>query len=283
MAAKDQVTNIKSNTKILVMGNNGIGKSRLINKFLGKDEAKVGDTVQPTNHDVIEEIHHSSTAHDASITIYDMRGFGDPENPNRSIIESVISKIKDADIIFICHRLYQRVDKHIQKIMEDLAWGVGNALMKHAIFVFTYGDEYVIHCDTNDVATESMKAQEEKVKDVIKSTLLKKNIKKEIVDSIPSIITSGKYTNLPTCDNWVEELWALCEKHCAPEAVKFVSWWRRNVNLVVGGTVGAIAVGAAGSITGGNVTTGAMTGVTVGGIGGGVVGAMAGVKMMQDN
>lgn len=66
---------VKSGAKILVISNNKIGKSCLINKFIGEDRARVGGSVRPTKHELIEEIEF--TIDNITMTIYDTRGFGD--------------------------------------------------------------------------------------------------------------------------------------------------------------------------------------------------------------
>ena len=264
---------VKSGAKILVIGHNKIGKSRLINKLIGQDKARVGDSVQPTNHDLIEEIEF--TIDNVTMTIYDTRGFGDTGTKDRSIIEAAIAKMKQADVILICHKLYGSVDNNSKTLLDELVRGLGNGqgndLMEHAIFVFTFGDEYLIRCEEPNDKPEAIKAhmetQETEVKKLLKQILQGSGIKEEIVNDIPSIITSGKKVKLPTSENWVDELWGLCEKRCKKEAVKFVGWWRRNVIAIGTATVGSAVVGAMAGLKGGGV---------VGAVGGAVVGAIVG-------
>ena len=239
---------VKSGAKILVIGHNKIGKSRLINKFIGEDKAKVCDSVQPTKHKLIEEI--VFTIDNITMTIYDTRGFGDRGTEDRSIVEAAITKMKEADVILICHKLYGSTDARVNRTDIELVRGLGNDLMKHAIFVFTFGDEYLIRCDESTDNSEAVKAhmetQEHKLKRHLKQILQGKGIKKEIVNDIPSIITSGKKVKLPTSENWVDELWGLCETRCKPEAVPFTSMWRRHLKpwVIAVTAVGAIAGGA---------------------------------------
>ena len=261
---------IKSGAKILIIGHNKIGKSRLINKFIGQDKATVGDSIQPTNHDLIEEI--VFTIDNVTMTIYDTRGFGDIETDNRSIVEEAIAKMKQADVILICHKLYGSVDRNSKTLLDELVKGLGNDLMEHAIFVFTFGDEYLIRCeepnDNPEAAKAHMETQESEVKKHLKQILQGNGIKEEIVNDIPSIITSGKNVKLPTSDNWVDELWGLCEKRCKPQAGEFIGWWRRNLKAI-----GSIGVKAAGAAAGGTMIGSRFFGPQVGL----AVGAAAGV------
>ena len=239
---------VKSGAKILIIGNNKIGKSLLINKFIGEDKAKVCDSVQPTKHELTEEI--KFTIDNITMTIYDTRGFGDRGTEDRSIVEAAITKMKKADVILICHKLYGSVDRNSETLLNELVRGLGNDLMKHTIFVFTFGDEYIIRCEEPNDDLEAVKAhmetQKTEVKKLLKQILQGSGIKKEIVDDIPSIITSGMKVKLPTSENWVDELWGLCEKRCKLEAVPFTSIWRRHLKpwVIVVTAVGAVAGGA---------------------------------------
>ena len=261
---------IKSGAKILIIGHNKIGKSRLINKFIGEDKATVGDSVQPTKHELIEDI--KFTIDNTTMTIYDTRGFGDIETDNRSIVEAAITKMKEADVILICHKLYGSVDRNSETLLNELVRGLGNDLMEHAIFVFTFGDEYIIRCDAPNDDLEAIKAhmetQKTEVKKLLKQILQGSGIKEEVVNDIPNVITSGKNVKLPTSENWVDELWGLCEKCCKPEAGEFIGWWRRNLEAIA-----KAGVKAAGAATGGAMIGSRFFGQQVGL----AVGAAAGV------
>ena len=273
---------VKSSAKILVIGHNKIGKSCLINKFIGQDKAKVGDSVQPTDHDLIEEI--VFTIGNKTITIYDTRGFGDIETDNRSIVEAAITKMKQADVILICHKLYGRVENNSKKLLAELVRGLGNGLgndlMEHAIFVFTFGDEYLIRCeepfDNPEAVKAHMATQESEVKKLLKLILQGNGIKEEIVNDIPSIISSGKKVKLPTSENWVDELWGLCEKRCkldlaAGGLASRGIFIRAATGAAVGATVGSIIPGI------GNVA-----GAAIGSMVGGALGAMGGWLQGQE-
>ena len=269
---------VKSGAKILVIGHNRIGKSCLINKFIGQDKATVGDSVQPTDHDLIKEI--ELTIGNKTMTIYDTQGFGDAGTEDRSIVEEAIAKMKQADVILICHKLYGSVDNNSKTLLDELVRGLGNDLMEHAIFVFTFGDEYLIRCEAPNDNPEAIKAhmetQESEVKKLLKKILLGNGIKKEIVNDIPSIITSGKKVKLPTSENWVDELWGLCEKRCKSDlAIGGLTKRGIFIRAARGAAVGAVA----GSIIPG---IGNVAGAAIGTIVGGALGAMGGWLQGQE-
>ena len=283
---------IKKGMKILVVGHNGIGKSSFINKILGAPKAKVGNSVQPTEHKVVDEIHQTvGENNDISITVYDTRGFGDAKIKGRSIIESAILKMKTAEIVLICHKLYERFDESSQKLLQEMVRALGNNLMQYTIIVFTKGDHYLTEFDaSNDTMTakEHMEKQERAIKQKMKSYLIDNKISEEIVKNIPSIVTSSKMDTLPTnkdgSKDWVKDFWALCETRCTPEAVEFVSLYRRHLNYLAGGGIaGGILVGAVGGAVAGGVIgspivpgIGTVFGAAVGGVVGGGVGAIVG-------
>ena len=201
----------KINAKFLVVGHTRIGKSSFINKIVGQKVAQVKYGVFPFEHDLIVPI--ECEVHGVPVIIYDSRGFSDPALNDRDIIRTAISTMKTADVILICHKLYGTLDVPAKQMLCDLANNLGAELMKHAIFVFTCGDEYKIKCRDND-KKEHMEKQENHFKEELRKILNSCNIKKDIVDGIPSIITSGECNSLPTSDNWVEDFWSLCEKRC---------------------------------------------------------------------
>uniref|UniRef100_A0A1X7VP87 AIG1-type G domain-containing protein n=1 Tax=Amphimedon queenslandica TaxID=400682 RepID=A0A1X7VP87_AMPQE len=280
---------IKNGMKILVIGHNGVGKSSFINKILGANRATVGGSVTPTEHEMVHEIHHT-VGENKEVTVYDTLGFGDTKTKDRSIIEKAISKMKSADIVLICHRLYARFDKNCQMILKEMVRALGDSLMQHTIIVFTCGDQYAIEWDgenTGMSAKQHMERQENAVKEQMKMYLIENKISAEVVRDIPSIVTSSKKESLLKSKiEWTTDFWELCEKRCTPQAVPFANWYKRNSGLVAvagGGTAGAIIVGAAGGAVAGGVLgspivpgIGTVAGALVGGIGGAIAGAIVG-------
>ena len=274
----------KINMKILVVGHTRIGKSSFINKIVGQKVTEVKDGVVPCEHDGHLIVPIECTVHGVPVTIYDSRGFSDPSIKDRNITDTAISTIQTADVVLICHKLYGALDVAAIEMLKDLAKILGNELMKHTIFVFTRGDDYKTNCNDDEDKKEHMEKQEDHFKEELRKVLRSCNIEKDIVDKIPSIITCGKYNSLPTSDNWVKDFWSLCEEHCTPEAVVFVSWVRRNMTAIaagtagtIGGMAGGLAVGAVGgALVGTGIipipVVGTVTGAVVGGVGGAIVG-----------
>ena len=283
----------KEGAKFLFIGHNQIGKSSLINKCIGKEVTTVGDGLQPTKHDGPVVRINCTIKGVVPVIIFDSRGFGDVANDDKDIVEAAISEMKIVDAVLICHKLYGSVDATTTKLLAELAKAMGNELMKHAIFVFTFGDEYITRCKPKPVSKlpkSEIKAQMEdhakEVKEKLQDILIANRIKEEIVDEIPSIITSGEEDSLPTSDNWVDDFWALCEERCKPEAKGFVNWVRRHTTVTasgaaVGAAIGGVAVGAVGGALVGTGTipipgVGTAVGAVVGGVAGGITGSLLG-------
>ena len=265
--------NIKQRMKILVVGHNGSGKSSLINEMLAQKVAPVGRPYDQTGHDPIEEHRHKIGKVD--VTVYDTRGFGHPRVADKKTMEAIV-KIKTVDVVLICHRLYGRVDDATIKELKVLVDSMGNDLIDLSVLVFTFGDDYMTHCDPEfgdngrltDESKEEIKVemilQQKKIEYKLKDAFQKVGISKEVTDRIPSCISCGKRLKgvkrkeLPTSHNWVDDLWELCEKRCRPEARSFVTSTKRMTldlsSLMYQGVSGAAAIGGAVGATVGTAT-----------------------------
>lgn len=75
-------------------------------------------------------------------------------------------------------------------------------------------------------------------------------IKKDIVDKVPSCITSGRRTALPTSGNWTMDLWERCNEKCGEGPIGGTTWAQRNpvkaiLRGVVAGGGGGVLIGGA--------------------------------------
>uniref|UniRef100_A0A1X7UGQ1 G domain-containing protein n=1 Tax=Amphimedon queenslandica TaxID=400682 RepID=A0A1X7UGQ1_AMPQE len=249
--------------RILFIGKNDTGKSSLINKFSGQNLAEVGDGIKPTRHKepLMELTCTCSTPKgNLPITFCDTQGFYDMTTGNRTIADSVADKMKEANVILICHKLFEeRVDGTVKEILGELARILGNNLMKHTILVFTKADCYPSYVNgKNDEIKSKMVAHASELMKTWKEALLSTGIKEDIVKDIPWCITSGHEDKLPTSDDWTKELWDLCEERCTPEAKGFVGWIRRHAVEIAQATIVA-----------GTTTIGGVIGTFVDSAGGG--------------
>uniref|UniRef100_A0A1X7SVF8 AIG1-type G domain-containing protein n=1 Tax=Amphimedon queenslandica TaxID=400682 RepID=A0A1X7SVF8_AMPQE len=223
--------------KILVLGQNESGKSSLINEMLGINIATVGKPDHETQYNLIEEL--SCKVGEVEVTVYNTIGFGDPSITEKKTMES-IAKIKTVDIVLICHKLYDRIDDATVKKLKVLVDIIGNDLIDLSVLVFTFGDEYQMRCEpeyTNDGRlTQESKEEikdglvtlQAKMECRLKEVLKMIGIKHTVANKIPSCVTcgkrkkNGKQKELPISDNWIKDLWDLCEQRCKPEARPFV-------------------------------------------------------------
>ena len=293
----------KNGAKLLFIGQNGTGKSSLINKIVGADMARVGDTIEPTRHNELV-MKYPITAEgeaDPLITYYDTQGFGDLNYENSEIADAAREEMKTADVVLICYKLYGRVDRYVTEELKEIAQFLGNELMKHAILVFTWGDEYKIHCQSTGQFNDEVSAQEEIKRQMniqisnkvakIREVLKKNGIKNEIANNIPCCVTSIKEDKLPCTakDNWKDEFWEKCQDRCTPESAPFMKplnrFKRHNYKKyamfgsLAGSTGGAGIGAAAGATLGALIGTGA---IPIPGVGTGIgatVGAAVGVAL----
>uniref|UniRef100_A0A1X7UF99 AIG1-type G domain-containing protein n=1 Tax=Amphimedon queenslandica TaxID=400682 RepID=A0A1X7UF99_AMPQE len=264
-------SNFKIGARILVVGYNGSGKSSLINKLAGNNNlAIVGDDTKPTQHESLvmkfdHELDPAEIHHTIPVVLFDTQGFGDTTNSDREIADAIVANVKKIDAVLICHKLYQRVDHSITAELEELTRILGNELAKHAIIVFTHGDEYAIKCKPknlpkNEIA-EKMMDRAQEIKEEITKNLKSEGqpIKKEIADNIPYCITSAEEDELPT-GMWIDKLWETCEKQCKPEAAIFITYVRKHVvkDTLIGGSVGGAGGAVAGATVGALIGTGAI-------------------------
>ena len=265
----------KNGAKLLFIGQNGSGKSSLINKVTGCDVASVGDNIEPNNvSDLVMEYYITSEdATDQYIAFFDTRGFGDLDHENEVITDKIRSTMKTADVVLICNKLYGRVDGYVTDELKGIAKIFGDELMKHAILVFTWGDEYKIHTrgKSNDEASTQKEAKKQinsqiskklaKIREVFKNN----GIKDEIVDNIPYCVTSIKEDKLPCTakDNWKIEFWNKCQDRCKAESAPFLGPLDRSKrhNYTAIATIGGF-VGATGGVCS-SIICGALIGTGV--------------------
>lgn len=253
-----QIDKALKGRKILVVGHNGSGKSSLINELLAQKSAHVGQIHTQTKHKPIEE--YTCTVDGIEVTILDTRGFGDPEVKNEDTMNAII-KTKEVDVVLICHKLYNRLDRHTTEELQMIVKAMGNDLIDISVLVFTFGDEYKVRHNPqfNDGScrnlTEKSKAeikikmtrQRVEMEHHFKEAFKNCGIKKEIAGKIPSCVSCGKRNDdgteieLPTSDNWIVDLWKLCADQCPTEAKPFVHNIRKKVlNFIVTGAFNAV-------------------------------------------
>ena len=244
-----QVSGNLKGRKILVVGHNGSGKSSVINELLARQAAIVGEAHTPTKHEPIEK--HKYIIDDIEVTILDTRGFGDPKVKNEDTMKAIRKIKSDVDVVIICHKLYNRLDRHTTEELQMIVKEMGDDLIGMSVLVFTFGDEYKTrHDDVIEyIDTRCRKLTDESKEEIKKKMTRQKvemehhfkeafqncGIKKEIADKIPSCISCGKRNDddtekeLPTSDNWIVDLWGLCADRCKPEAKSIIDKIREKV------------------------------------------------------
>ena len=137
---------------IITAGKSGVGKSTLINTFLGLegDEASPA-RIQPKS--VTGSIStYDKVMNDVSVRVIDIPGLHayDHEQGKEKTVLVELNKLTEgqADVLFYCFNITTRLDRIDFDNISTLTRVFGSGIWDHAIFVFTWAD-IVIHNGSN--------------------------------------------------------------------------------------------------------------------------------------
>ena len=291
---KESLRNLEEHklmVRILVVGLTGHGKSSLINKMVGEEVAAVEHGASACGHkEKITE--YKLSMNDKTLLIYDTKGLGDIKVSEKGIFKAVRSKLKEVDLMLICHRLYDRAEGATERMLQQVMSQCGKDLLNRSVLCYTRADEYKVNDNPITVQKNSLTA-------AIKPILTRHTLTEEEFDAIPICLTSTRVQDLPTAPNWSDTFWESCLSHCTKGARPFLRWYiryklemRKNGGLT-GSMVGGVATGTAiGAVVGTGLipipgvgtaigaSIGAATGL-VGSAVGGVLGVDKGVAVAK--
>ena len=136
MARNDSVS-------ILVAGKVGTGKSSLINSVNGYDVATEGEaqTTQLKSYPMQVETVANNVRTQIRVTFWDSPGIGNVYRDEDALYAQLADKYKEADILFYCLDMRQRLSKDDVNGITRLTEALGPELWKNAIFVLTFANE----------------------------------------------------------------------------------------------------------------------------------------------
>jgi len=124
--------------RILLTGQVGQGKSKLVNSLIGKTLAK--ECAGPCS--VTQKIESFTENIDGvNVTVIDTPGFSDPSKSDRDVIQEMSEESNKIDVVLFCVKMDRRMQKADYRIMRKLTRAFGKSIWEHALFVLTFANK----------------------------------------------------------------------------------------------------------------------------------------------
>ena len=214
---------------ILVVGKGGTGKSTFINSVFGGEQvAKTGMGVassQMQGGNFLQP--HKLAIGGVDVTLYDSIGLGNPELTDAKIISEMAKHVTTGfDLILVCIRLDDRLDKNTADGIKCLSKSIGENFWRRCIFLFTRTNSFIRDLtDEKSSMTDEHILQKIEV-EIAKATVLLENCVKppnNVDDPFLSICvgrirhreTLATDIQLPTSQNWLNDFFFYCLARCS--------------------------------------------------------------------
>jgi len=200
--------NRQNHFSILITGKSGVGKSRLVNALVGRRVAKEGKLKTACTDTVAA---HEAVIDGIKVVVWDSPGLQDGSCNERLYLDDMKSKLgRGFDVMIYCLSMtetrFQVADKNAIKTMTT---HFGKDLWKNAVVALTFANR-ISDPDEEDELAYFM--NEEYTWDkAIEEFFCGLGIDCRVNENLP-VVPTGNYKKLrlPTCENWLSELWISC-------------------------------------------------------------------------
>ena len=201
--------NCQKNFSILVTGKTGVGKSRLVNALVGSQVAREGRLRTACTDSVAA---HKAVIGGIEVVVWDSPGLQDGSCNERLYLADMKDKMGRAgfDVMIYCLSMtetrFHEADKNAIRTMTE---SFGKDLWKHAVVALNFANR-ISDPDEEDELAYFM-GEKYSWDKAIDDFLASLGIDCKVRDTLP-VVPTGTYKKLrlPTCENWLSELWISC-------------------------------------------------------------------------
>lgn len=206
----------------LITGKTGTGKSTLINGLVGKEVAKVGDSLDP---ETMKVKGYPVKMHDITFKIYDSPGLQDGLKNEVEYLKDIERTCKGVDLILYTIKMTEtRLDESETGAMHKLTCAFGAEFWDHTIIMLTFAnmvqDPSTMYSNDSDrllveFFEKKMNTWKKKLPEILKEMQSKRcsngdtiNIPPATINRIP-ILPAGypKQPHLPGHEYWFSKIW----------------------------------------------------------------------------
>ena len=196
---------------ILVSGKTGVGKSHLVNAFVGEQLAIEGERKTPCTASVQS---YSTVINGTEVVVFDSSGLQDDSGNDEVYLEDMRKKLHQGlDIILYCIKMHdKRLHKDDKNAIRVLTRNFGKDVWKNAVIALTFANSNVDpkgEANLDYFQSDLTLWREEIHAFFAEDPELK--LDPEIYEAIPIVPVGNAWKlDLPTCEDWFSELWIRC-------------------------------------------------------------------------